>query len=82
MLYDARLLQMILISISTYLQWAGIGSTGNNQKITQTRVITMSLFERTKHCTHKIPCRLKLSLMICTAVILVSVITVPIISAS
>ena len=41
----------------------------------------MSLFEKTKHCTHRIPCRLKLSLMICTLVILVSVITVPLISA-
>ena len=42
----------------------------------------MSIFERTKHCTSKIPCRLKLSIMIFTLVILASVITVPFISVS
>jgi len=42
----------------------------------------MSIFERTKRCTHRIPCRLKLSLMVSTVAILVSVILVPIISAS
>ena len=42
----------------------------------------MSVFERTKHCTHKVPCRLKLSLIIFTLAILVSIITVPIITAN
>jgi len=42
----------------------------------------MSFFERTKHCTHKIPCRLKLSLMVCTLAILVSIVLVPFIPVS
>lgn len=42
----------------------------------------MSIFEKTKHCTHRIPCRLKLSLMVCSLAIVASIIMVPLISAS
>jgi len=56
------------------------GSAGNYQKNT-IKVKTMSIFEKTKHCTHRIPCRLKLSLMVCTVAILATVISVPLISA-
>jgi hypothetical protein len=66
--------------IIALLQGGRYGSTGNYQKNT-IKVKTMSIFEKTKHCTHRISCRLKLSLMVCTVAILATVISVPLISA-
>ena len=39
----------------------------------------MSIFEKTKHCTKRFPCRLKLAMMMFSAAILVSAVAVPII---
>ena len=42
----------------------------------------MSVFERSKQCTKKIPCRLKLSLMLFSMMIIASVLTVPFIATN
>jgi len=42
----------------------------------------MSVFERSKQCTKKIPCRLKLSLMLFSVIIIASVLTVPFIATN
>ena len=39
----------------------------------------MSIFEKTKHCTKRIPCRLKLAMIVYTTAILVSAVAVPLI---
>lgn len=44
------------------------------------RRIKMSIFEKTKQCTKKFPCRYKLVMMICAAAIVASVVVVPFIS--
>jgi len=40
-------------------------------------VKTMSIFEKTRHCTKRFPCRFKLAMMIFSAAVIVSIITVP-----
>ena len=40
----------------------------------------MSLFERTKHCTKRFPCRFKLALMMFSVAIVVAVASVPFLS--
>jgi len=40
----------------------------------------MSIFEKTKHCTKRFPCRFKLALMVCTVAIVASIAAVPFIS--
>ncbi len=42
----------------------------------------MSVFERSRQCTKKIPCRLKLSLMLFSMLIIASVLTVPYIATN
>jgi len=37
----------------------------------------MSIFEKTRHCTKRFPCRFKLAMMIFSAAVIVSIITVP-----
>jgi hypothetical protein len=37
----------------------------------------MSIFEKTKHCTKRFPCRFKLAMMVFSAAVIVSIITVP-----
>jgi hypothetical protein len=37
----------------------------------------MSIFEKTKHCTKRFPCRFKLALMIFSVAVIASIITVP-----
>ena len=37
----------------------------------------MSIFEKTKHCTKRFPCRFKLVLMVCSVVIVASIVAVP-----
>jgi hypothetical protein len=40
----------------------------------------MSIFEKTKHCTRRFPCRFKLALMVCSVAIIASIAAVPFIS--
>jgi hypothetical protein len=40
---------------------------------------TMSIFEKTRHCTKRFPCRFKLALMIFSVAVIASIITVPLI---
>jgi hypothetical protein len=40
----------------------------------------MSIFEKTKHCTKRFPCRFKLAMMICSVAIVVVIAAVPFIS--
>jgi hypothetical protein len=40
----------------------------------------MSLFERTKHCTKRFPCRFRLVLMAFTVALVASIVAVPLIS--
>jgi hypothetical protein len=40
-------------------------------------VKTMSIFEKTKHCTKRFPCRFKLAMMVFSVAVIVSIITVP-----
>jgi len=37
----------------------------------------MSIFEKTKHCTKRFPCRFKLALMVCSIALVVTIATVP-----
>jgi len=37
----------------------------------------MSIFEKTKHCTKRFPCRFKLALMMFSVAVILSIITVP-----
>jgi hypothetical protein len=37
----------------------------------------MSIFEKTKHCTKRFPCRFKLALMVFSVAVIASIITVP-----
>jgi hypothetical protein len=37
----------------------------------------MSIFEKTKHCTSRLPCRFKLALMVFAVAIAASIATVP-----
>ena len=39
----------------------------------------MSIFEKTKHCTKRFPCRFKLAMMVFSVAILTSIIAVPLI---
>ncbi|MGD8630239.1 MAG: hypothetical protein PVG72_05855 [Gammaproteobacteria bacterium] len=39
----------------------------------------MSIFEKTKHCTKRFPCRFKLAMMVFSVAVIVSIITVPLI---
>jgi hypothetical protein len=40
----------------------------------------MSIFEKTKHCTRRFPCRFKLALMVYSVAIIASIAAVPFIS--
>ena len=40
----------------------------------------MSIFEKTKHCTSKFPCRFKLALMVFSLALVASIAAVPFIS--
>jgi len=40
-------------------------------------VMTMSIFEKTRHCTKRFPCRFKLAMMVFSVAMIVSIITVP-----
>ena len=46
---------------------------------TAREVNNMSILEKTKHCTKRFPCRFKLALMVFSAAVIVSIITVPLI---
>jgi hypothetical protein len=37
----------------------------------------MSIFEKTKHCTKRFPCRFKLVMMVFSVAVIISIITVP-----
>ena len=39
----------------------------------------MSIFEKTRHCTKRFPCRFKLALMVFSIAVAVSIISVPLI---
>jgi len=39
----------------------------------------MSIFEKTKHCTRRFPCRFKLVMMVCSVAIVASIAVVPVI---
>jgi hypothetical protein len=39
--------------------------------------LTMSVFERTKHCTKRFPCRFKLALMVFSVALAASIAAVP-----
>jgi hypothetical protein len=52
-----------------------MGLSATNPKLQYESV--MSLFERTKHCTKRFPCRFKLALMVFSVAIVASIAAVP-----